>query len=255
MNFTALFIRRPITTTLIMAGILIFGVLSYISLPVSNLPAVEYPTIEVSAALPGANPDIMASSVATPLEAQFSTIPGLDSMSSSSSLGSTSVTLQFNLSRNIDAAAQDVQAAISQAQGRLPTDMPSPPSFSKVNPADQPILYIAVTSKTMPLSQLDQYAETLMARRMSMISGVAKVNVFGAAKYAVRVQADPLKLAEISLTWKACVARSVQAALICRPERFTGTPKPIPSNQTASLPMPRSSASLLSLIRTAHQFA
>jgi hydrophobe/amphiphile efflux-1 (HAE1) family protein len=194
MNFTAFFIRRPITTTLIMAGILIFGVLSYMSLPVSNLPAVEYPTIQVGASLPGANPDIMAASVATPLEAQFSTIPGLDSMSSSSSLGSTSVTLQFNLSRNIDAAAQDVQAAISQAQGRLPTNMPSPPSYSKVNPADQPILYIAVASKTMPLSQLDQYAETLMARRMSMISGVAKVNVFGAAQYAVRIQADPLKL-------------------------------------------------------------
>ena len=195
MKFTDLFIQRPITTTLIMTGILIFGLLSYFSLPVSNLPAVEYPTINVSASLPGANPDVMASSVATPLEAQFSTIPGLDSMSSSSTLGSADITLQFDLSRNIDAAAQDVQSAISQAQGRLPTDMPAPPSYSKVNPADQPILYIAVSSVTMPLSQLDQYAETLMARRISMVSGVARVQVFGAAKYAVRVQADPMQLA------------------------------------------------------------
>ena len=195
MRFTDFFINRPITTTLIMLGILVFGILSYISLPVSNLPAVEYPTIQVSASLPGANPDVMASSVATPLEAQFSTIPGLDSMSSSSTLGSTSVTLQFNLSRNIDAAAQDVQSAISQAQGSLPTDMPSPPSYAKVNPADQPIMYIDVSSTTMTMSQLDQYAETLMARRISMVSGVARVQVFGAAKYAVRVDADPMELA------------------------------------------------------------
>jgi HAE1 family hydrophobic/amphiphilic exporter-1 len=195
MKFTDFFIRRPIATTLLMTAILAFGLLSYFSLPVSNLPAVEYPTIQVSASLPGANPDVMAASVATPLEAQFSTIPGLNSMSSSSSLGSTSVTLQFDLSRNIDAAAQDVQSAISQAQGRLPTNMPAPPSYSKVNPADQPILYIAVSSQTMPLSQLDQYAETLMARRISMVTGVARVQVFGAAKYAVRVQADPMELA------------------------------------------------------------
>jgi HAE1 family hydrophobic/amphiphilic exporter-1 len=195
MRFTDFFINRPITTTLIMLGILVFGILSYISLPVSNLPAVEYPTIQVSASLPGANPDVMASSVATPLEAQFSTIPGLDSMSSSSSLGTTSVTLQFNLSRNIDAAAQDVQSAISQAQGSLPTNMPSPPSYAKVNPADQPIMYIDVSSTTMTMSQLDQYAETLMARRISMVSGVARVQVFGAAKYAVRVDADPMELA------------------------------------------------------------
>ena len=134
MRFTDFFIRRAITTTLIMAGILGFGLLSYFSLPVSNLPAVEYPTIQVQAGLPGANPDVMASSVATPLEAEFATIAGINSMSSSSSLGSSSITLQFDLSRNIDAAAQDVQAAISRAQGSLPTNMPSPPSYSKVNP-------------------------------------------------------------------------------------------------------------------------
>ena len=195
MQFTDFFIRRAITTTLIMAGILGFGLLSYFSLPVSNLPVVEYPTIQVSAALPGANPDVMASSVATPLENQFSTIAGINSMSSSSSLGASSITLQFDLSRNIDAAAQDVQAAIARAQGSLPTDMPTPPSYSKVNPAEQPILYIALSSKTMALSQLDQYAEQTMARRISMVSGVSQVEVFGAQKFAVRVQADPAKLA------------------------------------------------------------
>ncbi len=194
MHFTDLFIRRAITTTLIMAGILGFGLLSYFSLPVSNLPAVEYPTIQVEASLPGANPDVMASSVATPLENQFSTIAGINSMSSSSSLGSTNITLQFDLSRNIDAAAQDVQAAIARSQGSLPTDMPSPPSYSKVNPAEQPIMYIFVTSDTMALSHLDQYAEQTMARRISMVSGVAQVQVYG-EKYAVRIQADPAKLA------------------------------------------------------------
>jgi len=198
-RFTDFFIRRPIATTLLMAAILVFGLISYFALPVSNLPAVEYPTIQVGASLPGANPDVMASSVATILEAQFSTIPGLESMSSSSTLGSTNITLQFDLNRNIDAAGQDVQAAISQAQGRLPLDMPSQPSYSKVNPADQPILYIDVTSKTMPLAQLDQYAESLMARRISMVSGVARVQVFGSAKYAVRVQADPMQLASHQL--------------------------------------------------------
>ena len=195
MHFTDFFIRRAITTTLIMAGILGFGLLSYFSLPVSNLPVVEYPTIQVQAALPGANPDVMASSVATPLENQFSTIAGINSMSSSSSLGTTAITLQFDLSRNIDAAAQDVQAAIARAQGSLPTDMPTPPSYSKVNPAEQPIMYIALSSQTMTLSQLDQYAEQTMARRMSMVSGVSQVEVFGAQKFAVRVQADPAKLA------------------------------------------------------------
>ena len=194
MHFTDLFIRRAITTTLVMAGILIFGLLSYFTLPVSNLPAVEYPTIDVSASLPGANPDVMASSVATPLEAEFATIAGINSMSSSSTLGTSEITLQFDLSRNIDAAAQDVQAAIARAQGNLPTNMPSPPSYSKVNPAESPILFIAVSSRTMALSHLDEYAETMMARRISMVSGVARVQVFGSAKYAVRVQADPEKL-------------------------------------------------------------
>ncbi len=154
----------------------------------------EYPTIQVNAGLPGANPDVMASSVATPLESEFATIAGINSMSSSSSLGSTSITLQFDLSRDIDAAAQDVQAAIARAQGSLPTNMPSPPSYSKVNPAESPILFIVLTSKTMSFSQLDEYAETMMARRISMVSGVARVQVFGSEKYAVRADMDPSKL-------------------------------------------------------------
>ncbi|MFZ0593742.1 MAG: efflux RND transporter permease subunit [Bryobacteraceae bacterium] len=195
MSFTDFFIRRAVTTTLLMAGILIFGLLSYFSLPVSELPQVEYPTIQVSASLPGANPDTMASSVATPLEKQFSTIAGVDLMTSSSSSGSTNITLQFDLDRNIDAAAQDVQAAISRAGGSLPPDMPAPPSFQKVNPAEQPILYMVARSNAMSLSKLDEYAEQLIARRISMVSGVASVNVFGSAKYAVRIQIDPNQLA------------------------------------------------------------
>jgi HAE1 family hydrophobic/amphiphilic exporter-1 len=195
MRPTDFFIRRAVTTTLLMVAVAVFGILSYITLPVSDLPAVEYPTINVSASLPGANPDIMASSVATPLEKEFSNIAGIDSMSSSSSLGSTSITLQFDLNRSIDAAAQDVQAAISRAGGQLPTNMPAPPSYSKVNPASQPVLYMSCSSDTMTLAALDEYAETMMARRISMVSGVAQVRVYGSKKYAVRVQVDPNKLA------------------------------------------------------------
>jgi hydrophobe/amphiphile efflux-1 (HAE1) family protein len=195
MRITDLFIRRAVTTTLLMAAILAFGVLSYFSLPVSDLPAVEYPTIQVFAGLPGANPDIMASSVATPLEKEFSTIAGIESMSSNSTLGSTNVTLQFDLNRPIDAAAQDVQAAIARANGALPTNMPSPPSYSKVNPSSSPVLYLTISAPTMAPGALDEYAETLLARRISMVSGVAQVQVFGSKKYAVRIQADPDQLA------------------------------------------------------------
>jgi HAE1 family hydrophobic/amphiphilic exporter-1 len=195
MRFTDFFIRRAITTTLLMVAILAFGLLSYVSLPVSDLPAVEYPTIQVSASLPGANPDIMASSVATPLEKEFSNIAGIDSMSSSSTLGATNISLQFDLNRSIDAAAQDVQAAISRAGGSLPANMPSPPSYDKVNPASSPVMFLTMSSATMTPAALDEYAETLLARRISMVSGVAQVTVDGAKKYAVRVQADPDKLA------------------------------------------------------------
>ena len=195
MNISALFIRRPIMTTLLMLSILLFGIMGYRNLPVSDLPSVDFPTIQVTAALPGASPETMASAVATTLERQFSTIAGIDSMTSSSTLGNTQITLQFALDRNIDAAAQDVQAAIAKAARQLPPDMPTPPSYQKVNPADQPILYIALTSPTLPLSTLDEYGETLMAQRISTVSGVAQVVVFGAQKYAVRIQLDPKALA------------------------------------------------------------
>src|SRR5438046_883277 len=174
MNIAAIFIKRPVMTTLVMLAILLFGIMAYRQLPVSDLPNVDFPTIQVSASLPGANPDTMASSVATPLERQFSTIAGLDSMISASGLGSTSVTLQFNLSRNIDAAAQDVQSAIAAASRQLPPNMPAPPSYNKVNPADQPVIYLALSSDTMPMNKLDEYAETLMAQRISTVQGVAR---------------------------------------------------------------------------------
>jgi HAE1 family hydrophobic/amphiphilic exporter-1 len=195
MNITEIFIKRPVMTTLVMLGIVIFGVVGYRKLPVSDLPNVDFPTIQVSAGLPGASPELMAASVATPLEKQFSTISGVDSMTSSSSLGMTNVTLQFALERDLDAAAQDVQIAIATAQRLLPPGMPTPPTFRKVNPADQPILIMSLNSPTMPLSTLDSYAENMIAQRISMISGVALVNVYGATKYAVRAQVDPTILA------------------------------------------------------------
>ena len=193
MSISGLFIRRPVTTTLVMLGILMFGVMAYRLLPVSDLPNVDYPTITVSAGLPGASPQTMAAAVATPLEKQFSTIAGLDAMTSSSTLGGTSITLQFTLSRDIDAAAQDVQAAISKTLRQLPPGI-QPPSYQKVNPADSPILYLTLTSNTLPLATLDEYAETFLAQRLSTVSGVAQVQVFGSAKYAVRIQLDPKAL-------------------------------------------------------------
>ena len=195
MNIAALFIRRPVMTTLVMLAIVLFGIMAYRQLAVSDLPNVDFPTMNVNASLPGASPETMASAVATPLERQFSTIAGLDSMVSSSSLGSTSITLQFALNRNLDNAAQDVQAAIAAAGRQLPPNMPAPPSYNKVNPADTPVLYLAITSDDMPLYQLDEYAETMMALRISAIEGVAQVQVYGAQKYAVRTQLDPRQLA------------------------------------------------------------
>ncbi|MEI6429462.1 MAG: efflux RND transporter permease subunit [Pseudanabaena sp. ELA607] len=194
MNITQPFIRRPVMTTLIMLGILLFGIISYRLLPVSDLPNVDFPTISVNATLPGASPETMAASVATPLEKQFSSIAGLDSMTSSSSLGSTQITLQFNLNRQIDAAAQDVQAAIGKAARQLPPTLPNPPQYLKVNPADQPILYIALKSDVLPLSDVNRYADNLLAQRFSMVDGVAQVQVFGVQKYAVRIQLDPQAL-------------------------------------------------------------
>ncbi|MEK6769774.1 MAG: efflux RND transporter permease subunit [Gemmatimonadota bacterium] len=194
MSISALFIRRPVMTTLVMSGILIFGVMAYRQLPVSDLPNVDFPTITVSANLSGASPETMASAVATPLEKQLSTIAGVDQMVSSSSQGSTNITLTFNLSRDIDAAAQDVQAALSRTQRSLPRDV-LPPSFQKINPADQPILYLALRSTTLPLTTLNEFAEGFLAQRFSMIPGVAQVNIFGSQKYAVRIRLDPQAMA------------------------------------------------------------
>jgi hydrophobic/amphiphilic exporter-1 (mainly G- bacteria), HAE1 family len=191
MSISEPFIRRPVATTLVMLGLLLFGFMSFRTLPVSDLPNVDFPTVVVSASLPGANPETMASAVATPLERQFSTIDGLDSMTSVSSLGACQITLQFNLRRKINDVPPDIEAAITQATHLLPPGMPQPPTYRKVNPADAPVLYIALTSATLPLWDLDEYGETLMAQRISMVSGVAQVSVFGSQKYAVRVQVNP----------------------------------------------------------------
>jgi len=195
MNLSQTFIERPIATSLLMGAIALFGTVAYRSLPVSDLPNVDFPTLMVTAQLPGASPDTMASSVATPLENQFSNIAGIEAMTSVNSLGNTQVTLEFDLNRSLDGAAIDVQSAITQASKLLPLGMPTPPTFTKVNPALQPILYVALTSKQVPLWTLDEYAETRIAQRISMVSGVAQVQVLGAQKYAVHVQMDPDLLA------------------------------------------------------------
>jgi hydrophobic/amphiphilic exporter-1 (mainly G- bacteria), HAE1 family len=195
MTLPELCIRRPVMTTLIMAGLVLFGIISYRVLPVAELPNVDYPIIEVTATLPGASAETMASSVATVLEGQFSRVPGISAMSSVSGDGQSRITLEFELDRNIDAAALDVQSAISGAMRRLPEDMTTPPSFRKINPADFAIFYLGLRSKTLPVSTVDEYAETLIGQRLSMISGVAQVQVWGQQKYAVRVRIDPDALA------------------------------------------------------------
>ncbi len=195
MNLSEIFIRRPIMTTLVMVAILIFGLMSYKLLPISDLPNVDYPTLQVTASRPGASPETMSASVARPLEKQFSSIAGLDTLNSTSTLGKTQLTLQFNLSRSIDDAAQDVAAAIAAASGQVPNDLPSPPTYSKVNPADQPILYLYLNSPTLPLSEIDNFAQTYLAQKLSTISGVAQVQLYGSQKYAARVQLDPQQLA------------------------------------------------------------
>src|SRR5215472_6198007 len=195
MHLSRLFIERPVMTALVMFAILLFGIVGYRALPVAALPTVDFPTIQVNAALPGATPETMASAIATPLERQLSTIAGIDSMSSSNSQGSTQITITFALDRNIDAAAQDVQAAIAKAGGTLPPDMPRPPSFQKSNPAEQPVLLLSIKSDTLPLYTVDEYAETLMAQRISTASGVSQVIIYGPQKYAVRVQLNPDALA------------------------------------------------------------
>jgi len=194
-NLSAPFIRRPVATTLLTLTAIAFGALAYRALPVADLPTVDFPTVSVTATLPGASPETMASAVATPLERQFSSIAGLTNMTSQSGQGQTGVTLEFDLSRDIDGAAQDVQAAISAAGGQLPPGMPSPPTFRKVNPADQPIMFFALTSASLTLPELNRLGQDLVAQRMTTVPGVAQVQVFGSQKYAVRIQVDPQKLA------------------------------------------------------------
>ncbi len=195
MNLSEIFIRKPIATSLLMLAIALFGVVAYRALPVADLPNVDFPTLTVSASLPGASPDTMASAVATPLERQFTGIAGVDSMTSVNSLGSAQITLQFDLNRGIDGATVDVETAIAEAMPLLPPGMPNPPSFRKVNPADFPIMFLGMTSDVLPMWEVDEYAETRIAQRLSMVKGVAQVQVFGAQKYAVRVQLDPAKMA------------------------------------------------------------
>src|SRR5436309_579284 len=219
MNLSTLFIKRPITTTLVMLGILVFGAMSYQQLPVSDLPTVDFPTIQVNAALPGASPETIASSVALPLEKQFATIAGLNSINSTSLQGTTNITLQFDLSRNIDAAAQDVQSMIARAARQLPPQMPAPPSYQKANPSDFPVLFLVLRSATLPLSTVNEYAESTIAQRISMVSGVAQVQVFGQAKYAVRGDLDPRELAARGIGVDE-VAAAVQNANVSLP---TGT--------------------------------
>ena len=219
MNLSEIFVRRPVMTILVMFGVLIFGIAAFRLLPVSQLPSIDYPTIQVTAELPGAAPETMASAVATVLEKQFSTIAGIDSMTSISGQGTTAVTIQFNLDRDIDAAAQDVNSAIAATARLLPPAMPTPPSFRKVNPADFPVFFLALTSETMPISTVNEYAETYLAQRISTISGVAQVQVFGQQKYAVRVQVDPSALAARGVSMNE-VQQAIASANVNQP---TGT--------------------------------
>ena len=193
-GISSVFIRYPIATSLLMIGVLFIGIVVYPRLPVAPLPQVDFPTIQVSASLPGASPDTMASAVAQPLETQFAQIPRVAQMTSTSVLGSAAITIQFDLDRNIDAAANDVQAAINAASGQLPKNLPSPPTFRKVNPADSPILLLGVTSETLPLTEVDDIIETKLVPQISQISGVAQVSIGGQQKPAIRIQLDPAKL-------------------------------------------------------------
>src|SRR3954466_8910076 len=200
MNISAPFIRRPVATSLLAAALLLAGLLAYFNLPVAPLPRVDFPTIQVSAALPGASPETMASAVATPLERRFGRIAGISEITSANTLGTTSLTLQFDLDRDVDAAARDVQAAINAAGGELPPNLPSRPTYRKVNPADTPIMIVALTSKTLPLSQMFDVANTILAQKVSQVSGVGQVFVGGAQQPAVRVSVDPEALAGVGLS-------------------------------------------------------
>src|SRR5262245_39999784 len=217
MNLSETFIRRPIATSLLMAGILVFGLASYQLLPVAALPTVDFPTITVTAQLPGASPNTMASSVATPLEQKFAAIPGLAQMTSTSGLGTTSITLQFDLDRNIDGAAGDVQTAINAASGLLPKDLPNPPTYKKTNPADRAILIYAAWSDDMPIYRVDDYAHTAMSQKPATISGVSQVDIAGQQQYAVHVQVNPMALASRNIGLED-VRNAIAAATINQPK-------------------------------------
>jgi multidrug efflux pump subunit AcrB len=199
MNLSEPFIRRPIATSLLMLGVLVFGIVAYRLLPVSSLPNVDFPTITVTANLPGASPETMASAVATPLEQQFSAVNGLSEMTSLSGVGTTTITLQFDLSTDINAAAEDVQTAINAASGLLPKDLPTPPTYTKVNPNNFPVLIYAVHSDVVPDYELDRYVSDVLAQPLSMVPGVGGVFIFGQKKYAVRIEANPMALAAYHL--------------------------------------------------------
>lgn len=252
MNLSEIFIKRPVMTTLLMFGLLIFGVIGYHLMPVDALPNVDFPTISVNAALPGASPETMAATVATPLERQFATINGIDSMNSTSALGVTTITLQFNLNRNIDSAAEDVQSAIAAAIPLLPP-LPARPSFRKANPGDIPVLFMSVHSGTLPLYKVDEYAETLAAQRISMVNGVAQVQVYGAQKYAVRVQIDPRKVAQMGIGMDE-VAQAIRTGNVKIPTgTLYGTQRPM-SSLTISCSMLLSGDRSSSPITTALRF-
>ena len=227
MSLSSPFIRRPVATTLIAMAFLVIGIVGYFSLPVAALPAVDFPTLQVSAALPGASPETMASNVATPLERQFSLIPGVTELTSTSSLGSTSITLQFDLTQNLDAGAQQVQSAINAASGQLPTNLPSAPTIRKVNPADAPIMILSLTSDALPLDQVDDYADVILSQQISRIDGVGLVNIGGQQKPAVRVRLDPRKVAALGLQ-----IDSVRASLVAA---STNAPKGSISGPTSAL--------------------
>ena len=226
MSFSELFIRRRIGTSLLAIGVILIGMAAYFSLPVAPLPQVDFPTIEVTAQLPGANADTMASSVATPLERAFSDISGITQMTSSSALGLTQITLQFDLNRNIDAAAQDVQAAINAASGSLPKDLPNPPTYEKSNPADFTILSLALTSDTLPLTEVDRYAEDFIAPQIAQMPGVGLVDFHGQLRPAVRVRLDPERLAALGLTLED-VRAVIGTQTLNAPKGTLGGPSPV----------------------------
>src|SRR5215475_2913176 len=216
-SISAPFVQHPIATTLLMIGIVFAGVLAYPKLPVAPLPEIDFPTIQVSAQLPGADPETMASAVAQPLETQLSQIPGVTRMTSTSSLGSTAIVVQFSLERSIDGATNDVQAAINAAGGQLPRNLPSPPTYRKVNPADSPILLLGATSETLPLTEIDDYVETRLAPQISQVNGVAQVSIGGQQKPAVRIQLDPAKLVAKGLSLED-VRASLSIATVDNPK-------------------------------------